>query len=289
MTERRWISEVAFKSARQSFEVARVLHEEKTEQHHLELIENDLLGKILLLDGAVQVTTADEFVYHEMLSHVPILSHGNVRDAMIIGGGDCGLAEEVLKHKNIENLLQVEIDASVVEFSKEHFSEFNAPVFTDPRFTLQIADGAAFVAETDRRFDVIMVDSTDPTGPGVVLFTEEFYKNLRRCLRPGGIVVTQSSVPFVQPNDFRMSMRNLSRAFDGKTTCYVASIPTYYGGHMALGFASMDVDPRKLSLDVVTERFGDLDTRYYTPEVHLAAFALPRFIAQGLAEAKSGA
>lgn len=288
MTDNTWLQETAFGGARISFEVSRVLHHEQTAQHRLDLIENPLFGKVLMLDGATQVTTADEFIYHEMMAHVPLLAHGRARDVLIIGGGDCGLAEEVLKHQGIARLRQVEIDASVVEFAKAHFADFNAPVFTDPRFALTIADGAAFVADTTERFDVILIDSTDPVGPGAVLFTEEFYRNLRRCLKPGGIVVTQSGVPFIQSNEFRTGMRNLSRAFP-IATCYVIAVPTYYGGHMTLGWASVEREPNGVSLDELARRSAGLTTRYYTPEVHLAAFALPRYIADARDEARGGA
>lgn len=279
MSETKWLTETAFGGARLSFEVARVLHQEQTAQQRLDLIDNPIFGKVLMLDGATQVTSADEFIYHEMMAHVPILAHGEARDVLIIGGGDCGLAEEVLKHQGVVNLTQIELDAAVVAFSKTHFHEFNAPVFSDSRFHLEIADGAAFVAETSRRFDVILIDSTDPVGAGAVLFTETFYRNLQRCLKPGGIVVTQSGVPFMQREEFATSMRNLSRAF-AIASCYVVAVPTYFGGHMALGWASMDRQPRDVSLDTLTARASGLDTRYYTPEVHLAAFALPRYIAQ---------
>lgn len=286
MSKPKWLDETAFRGARLSFEVARVLHHEKTAQHELDLIENPLFGKVLMLDGATQVTTADEFIYHEMMAHVPILGHGNARDVLIIGGGDCGLAEEVLKHPGVGSLLQIEIDASVVDFARTHFADFNAPAFADPRFRIEIADGAVFAATTERRFDVILVDSTDPVGPGAVLFTEAFYGDLKRCLKPGGIVVTQSSVPFIQRNEFKTAMRNLARAFP-VASCYVIAVPTYYGGHMALGWASADRKPRDAGLDNLMIRAEGLATRYYTPEVHLAAFALPRYIAQAKTEATS--
>src|SRR3981081_951282 len=142
-----------------------------------------------MLDGATQVTTEDEFVYHEMMTHVPILGHGNAREVLIVGGGDCGIAEEVLKHTSVKRLTQVEIDASVVEFSKEHFPEFTKPVFADKRFESVIDDGMKYVAKTERRFDVIIVDSTDPQGPGKVLFSARFYAACKRCMRPRGVMV----------------------------------------------------------------------------------------------------
>src|SRR6202035_3782573 len=170
MAEKRWISETLFDQLgfRMTYAVERVLYEMETEHQHLVLFEHKFLGKMLMLDGATQVTTRDEFIYHEMMTHVPIFAHGRAHEILVIGGGDCGIAEEVLKHKTVARLTQVEIDASVVEFSKEHFPEFTGPVLADPRFDLVIDDGMKFVAATDRRFDVVIVDSTDPQGPGAV-------------------------------------------------------------------------------------------------------------------------
>ena len=284
----RWFHETLYDSVRIGFEADRVLHEESTEHFSLALIENARFGKVLMLDGITQVTTEDEFIYHEMMSHVPVYAHGSAREVLIIGGGDCGMAEEVLKHGSIERLTQVEIDRSVVDFSKEHFASFNAPVFEDARFNLVIDDGAGFVAGTEDRFDVVIVDSTDPVGPGAVLFSAGFYANLHRVLAPGGIAVTQNGVPFFQRDELVGSMRDLSRAF-GHVTAYIAAIPTYVGGHMALGFASDDTDAHRRPLDLLRERFAaePVETRYYTPEVHAAAFALPRFIADTVAEGRS--
>src|SRR4051794_12233800 len=171
-----------------TYAAERVLYEMHTEHQHLILFEHKFFGKVLMLDGATQVTSKDEFVYHEMMTHLPIFAHGKVRDVLIVGGGDCGIAEEALKHKAIKRVTQVEIDASVIEFSKEHFPEFTKPVFSDKRFESVIDDGVKYVRETDRRFDVIIVDSTDPQGPGAVLFSKEFYAGCKRCLKPGGVL-----------------------------------------------------------------------------------------------------
>src|SRR2546430_4636248 len=160
MAEQRWIPETLFDELgiRMTFAVERVLYETQTGHQHLVLFENKLFGKVLMLDGATQVTSRDEFIYHEMMTHVPILAHGRSREVLIIGGGDCGIAEEVLKHKSVERLTQGEIDAAVIEFSKEHFPEFTRPVFADKRFESVIDDGMEYVAKTKRRFDVIIVE-----------------------------------------------------------------------------------------------------------------------------------
>jgi spermidine synthase len=290
MSENRWITETLFEEfgLRTSFEAERVLHEERTEHQHLVLFENKHFGKVLMLDGATQVTTRDEFIYHEMMTHVPILAHGHAREVLVIGGGDCGIAEEVLKHKGVKRLTQVEIDASVVEFSKQHFPEFTAPVFAGTRFESVIADGMKYVAETDRRFDVIIVDSTDPQGPGAVLFTREFYAACKRCMAPGGVMVTQNGVPFFQPDELISSVRHFHGLF-ADAGCYVAAIPTYVGGHMAMGWAADDPALRQTPVETLAERYqaaGSFATKYWTPEVHKAAFALPRFIAEHAETAK---
>jgi spermidine synthase len=287
MAEKRWIPETLFEELgfRMSYAVERVLYEMQTEHQHLVLFEHKFFGKMLMLDGATQVTTRDEFIYHEMMTHVPILAHGRAREVLIVGGGDCGIAEEVLKHKSVERLTQVEIDASVVEFSREHFPEFTKRVLGNKRFDLVIDDGMNYVAETDRRFDVIIVDSTDPQGPGKVLFTRKFYAACKRCMTEGGVMVTQNGVPFMQPAELKSSVGHFRKLFaDGG--CYVASIPTYVGGHMAMGWATDNKRLRAAPLKTIAERYGRagrFPTKYWTPEVHQAAFALPRFIAEAIA------
>ena len=284
MGETRWIPETLFDELgfRMSYRVERVLHETRTEHQHLVLFEHKFFGKMLMLDGAAQVTTKDEFIYHEMMTHVPIFAHGKAREVLIVGGGDCGIAEEVLKHGSVERLTQVEIDASVVEFSKEHFPEFTGPVLGNQRFDLVIEDGMRYVAKTERRFDVIIVDSTDPQGPGKVLFSQRFYSACKRCMNPGGILVTQNGVPILQSQELRQGMKKLRGLF-ADASCYIAAIPTYVGGHMAMGWASDNARLREISPATIAARYrkaGSFRTKYWTPQVHRAAFALPRFIAE---------
>ncbi len=290
MAEKRWIAETLFDDLglRMSYEVARVLYETKTEHQHLVLFEHKFFGKMLMLDGATQITSRDEYVYQEMMSHVPLFAHGQAKDVLIVGGGDCGIAEEVLKHKQLKRLTQVEIDASVVEFAKQHYPEFTRPVFADKRFESVIDDGMKYVARTDRRFDVIIVDSTDPQGPGAVLFTKEFYAACKRCLNKGGVLVTQNGVPFFQSSELATSIGHFRTLF-ADAACYIAAIPTYVGGHMAMGFATDNKRLRQVSSKVLAARYakaGRFPTQYWTPELHVGAFALPRFIADLVAQTK---
>ena len=290
MAEKRWIAETLFDDLgfRMSYQVNKVLYEMQTEHQHLVLFEHAFFGKMLMLDGATQITKGDEFIYQEMMSHVPLFAHGQAREVLIIGGGDCGIAEEVLKHKSVKRLTQVEIDPAVVEFSKEHFPEFTGPVFADRRFESVIDDGMKYVARTERRFDAIIVDSTDPQGPGKVLFSQKFYAACKRCMNKGAVLVTQNGVPMFQPQELASSVAKFRSLFaDG--TCYVAAIPTYIGGHMAMGWASDDRRLRQTSVKTLAARYrkaGTFPTRYWTPEVHAAAFALPRFIAYVVAKAR---
>jgi spermidine synthase len=290
VAEKRWIAETLFDDLglRMSYEVARVLCETKTEHQHLVLFEHKFFGKMLMLDGATQITSRDEYVYQEMMSHVPLFAHGQAKDVLIVGGGDCGIAEEVLKHSQVKRLTQVEIDASVVEFAKQHYPEFTRPVFADKRFESVIDDGMKYVARTDCRFDVIIVDSTDPQGPGAVLFTKEFYAACKRCLNKGGVLVTQNGVPFFQSSELATSIGHFRTLF-ADAACYIAAIPTYVGGHMAMGFATDNKRLRQVSSKVLAARYakaGRFPTQYWTPELHVGAFALPRFIADLVAQAK---
>ncbi len=287
--QKRWIAETLFDDLgfRMTFQVDKVLYEVQTEHQSLVLFEQPFFGKMLMLDGATQISKKDEFIYQEMMSHVPLFAHGNARDVLIIGGGDCGIAEEVLKHKAVERLTQVEIDEKVVEFAKEHFPEFTTPVFADKRFESVIDDGMKYVVKTDRRYDVIIIDSTDPQGPGKILFSQKFYAGCKRCMKKGGVMVTQSGVPIFQPQELTKSVARLRRLF-AEGACYIAAIPTYVGGHMAMGWATDNKRLRRVPVKALAERYkkaGGFRTQYWTPEVHVAAFALPRFIAEAAAGA----
>ena len=286
-----WIAETLFEplGLRMTYAAARVRHARRTAHQRLVLFDNPHLGRVLMLDGAIQLTGRDEFIYHEMMSHVPILAHGRARDVLIVGGGDCGIAEEALKHEAIERLTLVEIDPAVVDLAKRHFPALAAPVLADKRFELVIADGSDFVRTTARRFDVAIIDSTDPQGPGAKLFGKAFYAGVKRCLTPGGVMVTQSGVPFLQPDELAGTLRRCGRLF-ADASCYVASVPTYVGGHLAMGWASDDTRLRRTTARTIAARYvraGRFATRYWTPDVHVAAFALPRYIADLVEKAAS--
>ena len=274
-----WSEEILHRDFRIKLKVDRVLFDSETEHQRLKLFENATFGRVLTLDSVTQTTEGDEFIYHEMMAHLPILAHGRAKRVLVIGGGDGGMAEEVLKHKSVEHVTMVEIDAGVVEFSKQYLPNICKGAFDDPRLNLVIADGAQFVAETQDRFDVAIIDSTDPMGPGEVLFTETFYANVKRCLTEGGIIVTQNGVPFLQGGELTGTMRAFGKLFRD-ASCYLATIPTYVGGPMAMGWGTDDASLRQLPEEELNKRFraAGLETRYYTPAVHKAAFALPPYV-----------
>ncbi len=274
-----WFEETLHKGFRARYRVDEILHESDSEHQHLVLFRNEIFGHVLALNGVIQTTERDEFVYHEMLAHTPILAHGAAREVLIIGGGDGGMMEEVLKHKSVERVTLVEIDAGVIEFSKQHLKSICGDAFEDPRVDIVIADGMEYVAETDCRHDVMIIDSTDPVGPGAVLFTENFYKTCKRCLAPGGVLVTQNGVPFMQGDELRNTLCALRPLF-ADVGCYTATVPTYMGGCMAFGWASDNPDARATPVTVLRDRFSAaaFETDYYTPDVHIGAFALPRYI-----------
>jgi spermidine synthase len=271
-----WFEEALHPGLTQRLSMDRILFREKTDLQDLVIFENRVFGRVLALDGVVQTTEGDEFIYHEMLSHVPILAHGAASRVLIIGGGDGGMAREALKHPGIEEVTMVEIDPSVVALCQAHLPSISAGAFDNPKLNLVIADGAKFVEETELRWDVIIIDSTDPLGPGEVLFSERFYKGCKRCLSSGGVLVTQNGVPYVQGDEVRNSFRRLLPHFRD-VWFFVAPVPTYQGGHMAFGWATDATGHRAAAIDDVRERFKDagFETRYYTPEVHVASFALP--------------
>ena len=281
-----WFDETLHDGIRQSLTVDRMLHREHTGLHELAIFENRLFGRVLALDGAIQTAEADEYVYHEMLAHPAILARKAALcsgpedrlDILIVGGGDGGCLREALRHPETR-VTQVEIDPRVVELAKTWLPALSAGAFESPRAELVIADGARFVAETDRRFDAAIVDSTDPVGPGAALFTEDFYRNCKRCLKAGGVLITQNGVPALQSAEVTASHAAF-RALFADPAFYLAPVPTYNGGFMAFGWATDDAGLRRWSSATIQDRIDaiGLTTRYFNADIFAAAFALPNSV-----------
>lgn len=273
----------------QVFDIEEVLYEEKTDHQHLLIFRNDHFGRVMVLDGVVQTTEKDEFIYHEMLAHVPILAHGRVSRVLIVGGGDGGMLREVLKHRGIQTVVQVEIDRRVVDLCRTYLPGHSQGAIEDPRLRLVFDDGLHYVDTTAERFDVIITDSTDPVGPGAALFGGTFYRACKRCLDPGGILVTQNGVVFMQPDEVHTTAGHLRGLF-ADWHFFTAAVPTYVGGIMTFGWATDDPALRPTPVDELQVRFraGNFSTRYYTPEIHRAAFALPSYVLAAVGKTDNG-
>jgi spermidine synthase len=276
----RWVEETLHRGFRVRLNTDHVVFDNETEHQRLIIFENADFGRVMMLDSIVQLTTKDEFVYHEMMAHVPLFAHGRARKALIVGGGDGGVLREALRHPNLEEITLCEIDRGVIDLCREHFPEVSAGAHDDPRTRIVIADGTKFMAETDERIDEIMVDSTDPIGPGAVLFTREFYAGCRRCLAPDGLLVTQNGLPFLQAAELRQSVTYFRELFED-AFAYLATTPTYFGGPMSFGWASDNAKLRHHKRRKIAKRYeraGSFPTRYWRPDVHVAAFALPTYV-----------
>ena len=281
-----WIEETLYPGWGQRFRVQRELAREQSAFQEIVIFESESHGRVMLLDGAVQITEADEFVYQEMITHVPLLQHGAAARVLIIGAGDGGVLRRVLQHTNVRQAVMVEIDGAVIRLVREFLPGIAKDSWDDPRAHLIVGDGIAYVAEApDSSFDVIIVDSTDPAGPGEGLFTAAFYRDCARILSPGGLVVNQCGVPFMQPDELRDTSRRRASAFP-YVSAYVVAVPTYVGGFMTLGIASKQPIERVpvAQIEARAAKSGVLGTTsYWSPALHNAAFELPPYIAAALA------
>lgn len=276
---RSWFAETLHGSFEQRFQMTEILYRSKTDHQDLLIFETPFFGRVLALDNVVQTTERDEAAYHEMLAHVPILAHGAVGNVLIIGGGDGGALREVLKHNRVERATMVEIDGTVVDLCREYLPSLSDGAFDDPRAELIIGDGLEFVKQAERKFDLVIVDSTDPTGPSVPLFSDEFYADCRDILTPDGIFICQSGVSFVQENEARETYRRLTKTFE-ESALYLTQVPTYAFGFMTLGWGARSAMARSTDIETVRARFetAGLETRYYTPDIHAACFSLPAYM-----------
>ena len=269
-----WYEESYHAHWRQRFEVDRYVYRGRTQYQEAIIFDSPALGRVLVLDGIVQTTERDEFIYHEMISHIAIMANGAAREVLIIGGGDGGTLEEVLKHQSVARATMVELDPGVVDLARTHLPGINQGAFDDPRAELVFGDGVEFVAGTERVFDVIIVDSTDPFGPGEALFTEAFYADCRARLRSGGILVAQSGNAFLERDRLRACLARLGNVFRD-TSFILTSVPAYLGGPFVFAWGCDDPAKRELPAAALATRPVPAGLRCYTPEVHAAAFVHP--------------
>jgi len=281
-----WLNETLYPDWGQRFRFTRQFARVKSPFQDIALFETESHGRMMTLDGIVQITERDEFVYQEMLTHVPLLAHGNAKNVLIIGAGDGGVLKHALMHKQVERAVMAEIDGEVIRLCKEFLPDIGGTAWTDPRAEVMVGDGIDYVKKaTDGAFDVIIVDSTDPIGVGEVLFTDDFYENAARILTPQGIIVNQCGVPFMQADELHETSIRRGKFFP-HVTAYVAAVPTYVGGYMTLGWAGKDPALTALSPATLAERAEAAGitgkSSYWTPEIHAAAFHLPPYIARHL-------
>src|SRR5215813_2334773 len=280
----RWIEETFHPHWRVRLEASRVLHEVKTEHQHLVIFENPTWGTVLMLDGVCQLTTSDEYVYHEMMAHVPLMALERPKRVLIIGGGDGGVLREVLKHPAVLKATLCEIDQTVIDTARQYYPSIPGAAFDDARTEVVIGDGRAYVANTDQRFDAIIVDSSEPIGPSASLHTREFFSDCKRALKKGGVLVTQNGLPFLFPEHLRATSEIFASLFRA-TSPYLCTQPCYFGGPFALNWASDDGALLKMPETMLARRTAKrrISAKYYTPSVHRAAFALPGYVSAALA------
>jgi spermidine synthase len=281
-----WVNETLYAEWGQRFLVKRELARVKSDFQDIMVFESHTHGRVMLLDGVVQITEMDEFVYQEMIVHVPLLAHGDAKRVLIIGAGDGGVLKRVLQHRTVEQAVMVEIDGEVMRLAKEFMPGIAGDAWTDPRAEVITGDGIDYVRQAAAgSFDAIIVDSTDPIGVGEVLFTEEFYANSARILSDRGLIVNQCGVPAMQAEELRETSLRRQNSFPD-VWAYVAAVPTYVGGFMTLGWAAKDETLRHVGVEEIRRRAevaGVLETTgYWTPEMHVGAFTLPPYIARHL-------
>ena len=272
-----WFTENHTKDVRFSIKVDRQLFTEQSEFQRIDVFDSLEFGRVLVLDGYIMLTEKDEFIYHEMIVHVPMCAHPNPRRVLVIGGGDGGTVRELTRYKSIEHIDLVEIDEEVVRVCQEYLPQ-TASQLTDPRVNMIFEDGLKYIRHHENEYDLILVDSTDPFGPGEGLFTKEFYGNCFRALKDDGIMVNQHESPFYKDDAYAMQRahKRITESFP-LARVYQAHIPTYPSGHWLFGFASKKYHPVK---DADFDRWKELGlkTRFYNPNLHKAAFALPTYV-----------
>ena len=258
---------------------ARVIEKFRSQYQDVEVHESAPFGKLFRLDGYFMTSEKDEFFYHENLVHMAALAHPQPRHALIVGGGDGGSAEELLKHRSIERVTLVEIDASVVDISRKYLTNVHRGSLDDPRVDLKIEDGFAFARSTHEQFDLIVLDLTDPGGPSTPLYTVDFYRACAARLLPGGALTLHIASPIAHPDRIRTGLSTLREAF-AVVRPYLASIPLY-GGLWMMACCAATLDPATLSALEIDRRIAERDIRdlqYYNGAVHSAALALPNFV-----------
>ncbi|XP_057321336.1 spermidine synthase [Microplitis mediator] len=265
-----------------SFEVTKILHHEKSQFQDILLIETKSHGKVLVLDGIIQCSQNDEFSYQEMISFLPLCSHPNPKNVLIVGGGDGGVAREVVKHPDVQHVTQVEIDGRVLDLSRKYLPQM-ACGLDHPKVTLYVGDGFEFMKNHSQQFDVIITDSSDPVGPAECLFKESYFALMKTALKPGGIVCSQAGTVWSNDRQVEQTLGHCRSVFP--VAVYgTTSVPTYPTGQ--IGFVIGSLNPKtkfQEPIKIFSEKeLDDMDIKYYDDKIHRSSFVLPRFAAKAL-------
>ena len=259
-----------------AIKAGKVLFSKQSDFQKVEVFETESdLGRVLTLDDLMMTTEGDEYHYHEMIAHIPMMQHKNPETVLVIGGGDGGTVREVLKHKTVKKVVLCEIDGMVIDACKE-FLPTIACELDNPKVEILVQDAIEYIKDKKDEFDIVLIDSTDPMGPGEGLFTDEFYTNVKNSLKKGGIMVAQSESPFAQSQSVEKMYKQLKKVFPICST-YTSNIPTYPGGYWAWAFCSVDVEPLSY---FAQDRYEDIlkTCKIYNKDYHNARFALPNYL-----------
>lgn len=267
-----WLKEAQINDAAMTYRIKETLVRKQTKYQDLAIVDTYAFGRMLILDGIVQTTIKDEFVYHEMIAHVPLFTHPSPKSVLVVGGGDGGVVREVLKHDSVEKVVLCEIDKDVIEECKKYLPEISSAL-DNPRCEIFIGDGIKYVHEHKNEFDIIIVDSTDPFSIAEGLFGGSFYNEIYESLTEEGIFIAQTETPFFLPEVVKKVYKDAKCVFP-VTKLFMAAIPTYPGGYWSFTIGSKKYDPEACS---VPDTSG-FNCRYYTPELHKACFVLPKYI-----------
>ncbi|MCX7950728.1 MAG: polyamine aminopropyltransferase [Clostridiales bacterium] len=275
-----WLKEMQLEDqgVAMSYKIKETLVRKQTQYQDLAIVDSEVFGRMLILDGIVQTTIKDEFVYHEMISHIPLFTHPNPKKVLVVGGGDGGAIREILKHPSVEKAVLCEIDKDVVDECKKFLPEISHAL-DDPRCEVFIGDGIKYVKEHKNEFDVIIVDSTDPFSIAEGLFGGNFYKDIYEALTEDGIFIAQTETPFFLPETVKKVFDDAKSIFP-VTKLFMAAIPTYPGGYWSFTVGSKKYDPSQVDITKIPE----MDTKYYTPEIHKACFVLPKYVKNVIGE-----
>lgn len=267
-----WLKEGQISNAAMTYKVKETLSKKSTPFQELCILDTEAFGRMLLLDGIVQTTINDEYVYHEMIAHIPLFTHPNPKKVLVVGGGDGGSIREILKHPSVEKAVLCEIDGVVIEECKKYLPEISCAL-DDPRCEIFVGDGIKYVHEHKNEFDVVIVDSTDPFGAAEGLFGGSFYKEISECLTEDGIFIAQTETPFYLPEVVKRVFNDAKAVFP-VTKLFMAAIPTYPSGYWSFTIGSKKHDPENVNL----EGKIDIESKYYTKKLHKACFTLPKFV-----------